>query len=78
MDYGKKKEYQYDIPKKRQATYIAPLQPLILAAFRPWGGSVGAGRMRPANGKDTKVCNMKSIVFFPVSDFFMNQKILIP
>jgi len=37
--------------KKRQATHIAPLQPLILAAFRPWGGSVGAGRMRPAAAK---------------------------
>lgn len=23
---------------------IAPLQPSILAAFRPWGGSTGAGR----------------------------------
>ncbi len=23
-------------------------QPLILAAFRPWGGSAGAGRVRPA------------------------------
>jgi len=23
--------------KKRQATYIAPLQPLTLAAFPPWG-----------------------------------------
>jgi len=34
--------------KKRQADYIAPLQPLILAAFRPWGGSAGAGRVRPA------------------------------
>lgn len=37
--------------KKRQADYIAPLQPLILAAFRPWGGSVGAGRVRPAGCK---------------------------
>ena len=37
--------------KKRQATHIAPLQPPILAVFRPWGGSVGAGRMRPAGGK---------------------------
>jgi len=37
--------------KNRQAYYIAPLQPLILAAFRPWGGSVGAGRVRPAGCK---------------------------
>ena len=37
--------------KKRQAIYIAPLQPLILAAFRPWGGSAGAGRVRPAGRK---------------------------
>jgi len=39
------------ILKKRQATHIAPLQPLILAAFRPWGGSAGAGRVRPAGRK---------------------------
>ena len=40
------------VNKKRQATHIAPLQPLILAAFRPWGGSAGAGRVRPAGRKD--------------------------
>ena len=37
--------------KKWQAPHIAPLQPLILAAFRPWGGSAGAGRVRPAVAK---------------------------
>lgn len=26
-------------------------QPPILAAFRPWGGSAGAGRVRPAAAK---------------------------
>jgi hypothetical protein len=31
--------------KKGQATYIAPLQPHTLAAFRPWGSSEGAGRI---------------------------------
>ena len=41
--------------KKRQITYIAPLQPPTLAAFRPWGGSAGAGRVRPAAGKDRKM-----------------------
>jgi hypothetical protein len=39
------------IKKKWQATHIAPLQPLILAAFLPWGGSAGAGRARPAGAK---------------------------
>jgi hypothetical protein len=39
------------IIKKWQATHIAPLQPPILAAFLPWGGSAGAGRVRPANAK---------------------------
>jgi len=34
-----------------QATRIAPLQPLILAAFLPWGGSAGAGRARPATAQ---------------------------
>lgn len=43
----------WGLNKKRQATHIAPLQPLILAAFRPWGGSAGAGRVRPAGRKDT-------------------------
>jgi hypothetical protein len=38
--------------RKRQANYIAPLQPPTLAAFRPWGSSAGAGRVRPASGKD--------------------------
>ncbi len=37
--------------KKWQATYIAPLQPLILAKFLSWGGSAGAGRARPAAAK---------------------------
>jgi len=26
-------------------------QPLILAVFLPWGGSAGAGRVRPAGAK---------------------------
>jgi len=40
--------------KKRQAYYIAPLQPLTLAAFPPWEGSAGAGRVRPAGRKYTE------------------------
>jgi len=40
--------------KKRQAYYIAPLQPPTLAAFPPWEGSAGAGRVRPAGRKYTK------------------------
>jgi len=43
------------IKEKRQANYIAPLQPPTLAAFRPWGSSAGAGRVRPAGGKYKKV-----------------------
>jgi len=39
------------IKEKRQANYIAPLQPPTLAAFRPWEGSAGAGRVRPAAAK---------------------------
>lgn len=47
--------------KKWQACYIAPLQPSTLAAFRPWEGSTGAGRVRPAGanvvpqGESTKM-----------------------
>gem|GEM_PF-2502491 len=43
--------------KKRQADYIAPLRPPTLAAFRPWGGSAGAGRVRPAGRKDNNYSN---------------------
>ncbi len=39
--------------KKGQVTLIAPLQPFILASFRTWGGSKGAGRKRLARAKVT-------------------------
>ena len=42
------------LKKKWQATYIAPLQPPILATFLSWGGSAGAGRARPAGAKVQK------------------------
>jgi len=44
MTWNKKK-------KKRQVTYIAPLQPPTLATFLSWGSSVGAGRIRLAGCK---------------------------
>ena len=38
--------------KKKSADYLhRTAQPLVLAAFRPWGGSAGAGRARPAGRK---------------------------
>lgn len=37
--------------KSGQATYIAPLQPPILALFPAWGSSEGAGRIRLARCK---------------------------
>lgn len=37
--------------KSGQATYIAPLQPSILAPFPAWGISTGAGRIRLAHRK---------------------------
>jgi len=46
--------------KKRQADYIAPLQPLTLAAFPPWEGSAGAGRVRPAGRKYTENFKVKN------------------
>jgi len=49
--------------KKRQAPHIAPLQPLILAAFRPWGGSAGAGRVRPAVAKIGDVASYTDVNF---------------
>lgn len=44
--------------KKRQATYIAPLQPPTLATFLSWEGSAGAGRVRPAGA------NIGVVIFF--------------
>ena len=35
--------------KKRQANYIAPLQPPTLATVKSWGSSEGAGRIAPAD-----------------------------
>jgi hypothetical protein len=46
--------------KKRQADYIAPLQPLTLAAFPPWEGSAGAGRVRPAGRKYTEATTISN------------------
>jgi hypothetical protein len=43
--------------------YIAPLQPPTLAAFRPWGSSAGAGRVKPAAAK-VSVENLKSRIKF--------------
>jgi len=40
-----------EVYEKWQAYYIAPLQPPTLAAFLPWEGSAGAGRVRPADAK---------------------------
>jgi hypothetical protein len=51
----KKKHPGFPKEKKWQATHIAPLQPPILAAFRPWGGSAGAGRVRPADANIGKL-----------------------
>ncbi len=53
--------------KKRQVTYIAPLQPPTLAAFLPWGSSAGAGRIRLARAKISQ--NPE----FPIKDFLRVQ-----
>jgi len=47
--------------KKWQAYYIAPLQPLTLAAFLPWEGSAGAGRVRPAAANISLELKLKSL-----------------
>jgi len=41
------------VKKSGQATYIAPLQPPILALFPAWGSSEGAGRIRLAHRKNS-------------------------
>ena len=48
--------------KKKSADYLhRTAQPPVLAAFRPWGGSAGAGRARPAGRKcrDYHFINLK-------------------
>ena len=49
---------------KRQAPHIAPLQPLILAVFLPWGSSAGAGRVRPAGCKCTTMKDILTTIFY--------------
>jgi hypothetical protein len=61
--------------KKWQATHIAPLQPPILAVFLPWGGSAGAGRVRPAAAK-VRVERIFSWIFF--DDFPIKKKFHAP
>ena len=63
------------IIKKWQATHIAPLQPPILAAFLPWGGSAGAGRVRPANAK---VMNYSKLVDAILQTTYYYRMILVP
>ena len=61
----KKGELKGSSKKKWQVTYIAPLQPNILAAFLPWGGSLGAGRIRLAGAKlSLKLLRTKSSFTF--------------
>jgi len=55
------------IIKKRQADYIAPLQPLTLAAFPPWEGSAGAGRVRPAGRKYTEATTITNPYFISIT-----------
>ena len=61
------------IPKKKdkksgQAPFIAPLQPLTLAAFPPWGSSKGAGRKRLTHGKSKEICDsfITNIAIIPI------------
>ena len=51
-------------------------QPLILAAFRPWGGSAGAGRVRPAGAKIRKLVfyNFLIVVEYLYIDFFKQSR----
>jgi hypothetical protein len=63
------------IIKKWQATHIAPLQPPILAAFLPWGGSAGAGRVRPANAK---VMNYSKLIDAIRQTTYYYRMILVP
>jgi len=55
--------------KSGQATYIAPLQPPILALFPAWGSSEGAGRIRLARCKSRTIFlinanTLKKKIFF--------------
>ena len=63
------------IIKKWQATHIAPLQPPILAAFLPWGGSAGAGRVRPASAK---VMNYSKLIDAIQQTTYYYRMILVP
>ena len=38
-------------------------QPLILATFLSWGGSAGAGRVRPAGANVVKMRGLKKAIY---------------
>jgi len=56
--------------KKWQVTYIAPLQPFTLAAFLPWGSSIGAGRIRLADAKIGEY-DFRITIFFKTTIFWI-------
>ena len=62
--------------KSGQATYIAPLQPLILALFPAWGSLAGAGRIRLAQCKNRNYllnCNViLNKILFPILSELQN------
>jgi len=48
------------IGAKKMASYLhRTAQPLTLAAFRPWGSSAGAGRIRLAAANIGELCFIK-------------------
>ena len=65
--------------QKRQANYIAPLQPPTLAPVKAWGSSEGAGRIGLAhtyfNQKDLVILKSgaKVLLFFDICKFFAKK-----
>jgi hypothetical protein len=51
------KYYVFNLKQKSAGGLHRTAQPPTLAAFRPWEGSAGAGRVRPAGrkGKEAKI-----------------------
>ena len=71
MDHASIYIYAIQEIKNGQVTSIAPLQPFILASFRTWGGSKGAGRGRLARTKITIFC--VSPIFYSQADEYSHE-----
>jgi hypothetical protein len=59
--------------KKGQAIYITPLRPSTLAAFPPWGSSIGAGCIGLTLAANIQPSFFFTIIFVSIFSLIFNQ-----